>query len=592
MGSYAPAPTRDSLELGSLASSSSAGSPRSSLSSNRLSFDSSAGHDPERPGRHRSYSVSSAFDFNTHLVPLTPSAPGAGNNRYASMGGSSDNGSLERQKSLTFINSLALLLGLQIGSGIFSSPSQVNNHAGSPGAALLIWFVAGILAWTGAASYAELGGAIPLNGGAQAYLRYCFGEGVSFSFAWTAVMVLKPGSAAIIAIIFGEYVLRVFSPSGGANMWLVKGIALIALMVVTGINAVSTKLTMRLSDLFMYGKILALLLITVLGIVVAATGLNLDGTGASRDWRERNWFTPAEGRGGWEMGEWAIALYAGLWAFDGWDNVNYVVGEMKHPTRDLPRVIHTAMPVVISSYLLANMAYYFVLPYAIIGSSNTVAVAFGTKIFGPLGGILFALAVTLSCFGALNATTFTSGRLVYAAGKEGYLPSLFGKLGLRMHHEEPGSTRITTDSKLAQAGRKCTTFFVGDTEQLGATPIYAMLLNAGLTACYILVGEFGTLLTFYGVAGYSFYFLTVLGLIMLRIKEPGLERPYRTWITTPICFCCVSLFLISRGVFQAPIQTLAVVGFVSLSIPVFWWRVGGGWKGFWAWVTRRGSRGG
>jgi amino acid transporter len=328
MGSYAPAPTRDSLELGSLASSSEhSGSIRSSLSSNRLSFDSDNGHvDLDgRPSRHRSYSVSSAFDFNTHLVPLTPSAPGAGTSRYINVGGSSDmgGGALEKQKSLTFVNSLALLLGLQIGSGIFSSPSQVNNHAGSPGAALIVWFVAGVLAWTGAASYAELGGAIPLNGGAQAYLRYCFGEGVSFGFAWTAVMVLKPGSAAIIAIIFGEYVLRVFFPSGTANMWVVKGIALVALMVVTGINAISTRLTMRLSDLFMYGKILALLLITVFGIVVAATGLNMDGTGASKDWKEKNWFTPAEGRGGVELGEWAIALYAGLWAFDGWDNVSY-----------------------------------------------------------------------------------------------------------------------------------------------------------------------------------------------------------------------------------------------------------------------------
>lgn len=101
-----------------------------------------------------------------------------------------------------------------------------------------------------------------------------------------------------------------------------------------------------------------------------------------------------------------------------------------------------------------------------------------------------------------------------------------------------------------------------------------MLLNATLTGIYISFGEFGTLLTFYGVAGYTFYFLTVLGLVVLRVKEPDLERPYKTWITTPIVFCCVSLFLISRSVFSSPLQTLVVVGFVVAGVPVYYWRVG------------------
>jgi amino acid transporter len=100
-----------------------------------------------------------------------------------------------------------------------------------------------------------------------------------------------------------------------------------------------------------------------------------------------------------------------------------------------------------------------------------------------------------------------------------------------------------------------------------------MALNAGLTACYVLVGEFSTLLTFYGVAGYTFYFFTVLGLIVLRVKEPNLERPYKTWITTPIIFCCVSLFLLSRAVFASPGQTLIVLAFVAAGVPVYFWRV-------------------
>jgi amino acid transporter len=87
------------------------------------------------------------------------------------------------------------------------------------------------------------------------------------------------------------------------------------------------------------------------------------------------------------------------------------------------------MPLVILSYILANVAYFFVLPIKAINGSNTVAVMFGSKVFGPIGSLILALIVSASCFGALNATTFTSGRLVYVAGKEGYLPEIFGKIG-------------------------------------------------------------------------------------------------------------------------------------------------------------------
>jgi len=240
---------------------------------------------------------------------------------------------------------------------------------------------------------------------------------------------------------------------------------------------------------------------------------------------------------------------------------------MKNPTRDLPRVIHLAMPLVIVSYILANISYFFVLPSAVIASSNTIAVRFGTTVFGPIGGVLFALTVCISCLGALNASTFTSGRLVYVAGKEAYLPKVFGTLGLRGGRSS-NSNETTQQNVIARTAKKV--FGTSYTR----TPIYAMLLNAVLTGAYVVVGDFSVLLTFTGVAGYTFYFLTVLGLIVLRVKEPDLERPYRCWISTPIIFCCVSLFLVSRGLFQRPIQTLLVVAFVSAGVPAFWWRVG------------------
>jgi hypothetical protein len=329
--------TRDSLELASLASSSRAADTESDAASSRPSISSSrklsleqddpldSGNNAARPNFHsRSFSVNSTFDFTANLFPLS-STTGAGG--YAPLGaptsatiqnGGLGGGSLEKHKTLTYLNGLSLIVGLIIGSGIFSSPSQVSSKVGSPGAALIVWVIAGILAWTGAASYAELGGAIPLNGGAQVYLAKIFGELAGFLFTWVAVLVLKPGSAAIIAIIMGEYLVRaaIGAEAETVSPWINKSVALLGLLTVTFLNCVSTKLGTRLNDMLMFLKFVALLGVTVTGIVVAITGYSFSGA-ASTDWKTHEWFENTT----LDASAWAVALYAGLWAYDGWDNV-------------------------------------------------------------------------------------------------------------------------------------------------------------------------------------------------------------------------------------------------------------------------------
>lgn len=586
--------TRDSLELASLASSSvmhdggataaSDLSSRPSISSSRrLSLveeeDPFADDNPaaQSAGNRlgRSYSESSTFDFAANLFPLSSTAgaggyapigaPTAAGRRGGPLGG----GSLEKHKSLTYLNGLSLVVGLIIGSGIFSSPSQVSSRVGSAGAGLVVWVVSGVLAWTGGASYAELGGAIPLNGGSQVYLAKTFGELAGFLFTWSAVLVLKPGSAAIIAIIMGEYLVRavIGAEAEHVSPWISKGVALVGILAVTMLNCVSTRVGTRVNDMLMFLKFVALIFITVTGIVVAITGHTFTGE-PTLEWKKHDWF---EGTSS-DLSAWALALYAGLWAFDGWDNTNYVVGEFRNPSRDLPRVIHTAMPLVILCYVLANIAYFLVLPLHSIDGSNTVAVMFGSRVFGSAGALVIALIVSASCFGALNSSTFTAGRLIYVAGKEGYIPHVFGRIGFGDRMLEDSLSTQRTRSWLSKRLRSC----VGDEDTgLFFTPVYALLLNCALTMGYCVVGEFSTLVTFYGVAGYTFYFLTVLGLIVLRVAEPQLERPYKTWITTPIIFCCVSLFLLSRAVFAQPLQTVIVVAFVVAGVPVYFWRVHG-----------------
>ena len=165
--------------------------------------------------------------------------------------------------------------------------------------------------------------------------------------------------------------------------------------------------------------------------------------------------------------------------------------------------------------------------------------------------------------------------MIYAAGKEGYLPAIFGRIGFSEDTAVRLPVRSTRHSKITK--------LFADDAGLFYTPIFAMLLNALLTTVYVVIGDFSTLTTFYGVAGYTFYFFTVLGLVVLRVKEPDLERPYRCWITTPIIFCCVSLFLLSRAIFAEPLQTVIVIAFIVAGFPLYWWRVGSK-------NTRRGGR--
>ncbi|KAH9946044.1 L-methionine transporter [Epithele typhae] len=470
-----------------------------------------------RPYRGRSYSMS-GFDFQHDLLPLSASLS------------EPDEVHLESgEKRLGLVNGIALIVGLQIGSGIFSSPGVVVANVHSVGASLLVWLAAGVLGWTGASSFAELGSSIPVNGGAQAYLQYSYGPLVSYLFAWTAISALKPaGGNAVISLIFAEYLNRLFwhttrdeiSPDD-IPQWSIKITAVVAVLLVSVLCVATPTLGTRAAVVFTTVKVS----ITVIGLVQLARGH------ASSSFSE-----PLFENTSTSPSTYALALYSGLWAFDGWDQANYVGGEMKNPEKSIPRAIHSSMAIVMFLFILANVAYFAVLDRATVGLSNTVAIDFGRAVFGPVGGAVFAAMVAFSCFGALNGSFFTSARLIYVAGKEGYLPALFGRHNSRLK-----------------------------------TPLNAMCLQATLTIAFILVGGgFRSLINFAVVASWAFYFLTVLGLVILRVKEPTLERPYKTWIITPLVFCAVCLFLLCMPIIAAPLEAMAVLGFVLVGVPIYY----------------------
>ena len=340
---------------------------------NKSSASSSAGGGPLSAGRASLESL--GFGYRDHLLPLSLSGAedgweeeDRGVRGYGEvegvtgvlMRGPSGASRMRREeKRVGLIDGIALTVGLQIGSGIFSSPGVVTLNTGSIGASLVVWLVSGVLAWTGASSFAELGAAIPLNGGAQAYLSYSFGPLMAYLFSWSAIVCLKPGSGAIIATIFGEYLARVLYHSvssassdpheqglEGIPEWSIKLSAIVVVVVVTLLNVLSAKLGTRTQVATTVVKLCALVAVPILAIVKAASG------GMPEASREAfsglsNLFQGSATR----PSAYALALYSGLWAFDGWDQTSYVAGEMKNVNRDLPRVIHCSLAIVVVMFL-------------------------------------------------------------------------------------------------------------------------------------------------------------------------------------------------------------------------------------------------
>lgn len=219
----------------------------------------------------------------------------------------------------------------------------------------------------------------------------------------------KPGSLAIICIVFGDYVSRIAYHTYFFNVphdsdasveladsvipiFLPKLLAVVCLFILTLINALSVRAGILVQDILTIVKVLTAIVISVVGVVVLSNKGLVIGTSFEGD--------PFIGFSTISFGQFAVAFYSGLWAYDGWNNLNYVSGEMKDPHRDLPRVIIFGIPLVILCYMLSNVAYLAALRPEVVMHTNTISMDFGKKIFGPAGGIIFAVCVALSCFGA------------------------------------------------------------------------------------------------------------------------------------------------------------------------------------------------
>ncbi|KAL1897364.1 hypothetical protein Sste5346_004100 [Sporothrix stenoceras] len=492
-----------------------------------------------------------------------------GNDSSASASTPAASSSPAFRRNLGALEAFAIVISIVIGSGIFTSPGAVDTNVPSPGAALGVWLVGGILAWTGAATLAELGTAIPGEGGVQPYLQYIYGDIVGFLAAWTWLVAVMPATLAILSIVFVESLSTATTGASGSGVdgqSIIHKLLSIAILVAVSLaNSISTKVSARLNNFFVGTKFVAIgaIVVAALAVVVlqSTSSKPRETLPGGHDWTS-NWFAyrstlnPDGSVTDWtQLSSWALlghlsaALYGALWAYSGWDKAVYVSAELRDPARQLPLAIHAALPTIVLCFLAANAAYYVLLPWNVVSTTDSIAVTAFARLLGPAAGLAAAILVCLVVAGSLLGNSFVAGRMAVAASNKNWIPkpfSVLGRLGLNPSDASPAE---------------------------GAdAPINALILSATIASIYILLGNFRALLTFNGLGEFTFFFLTVLGAIVLRIREPDLPRPYKPSIVAPIAFLLVSGFVVARGAAFAPVQALVLLALWLLGVGYYYGR--------------------
>ncbi|EFQ26881.1 hypothetical protein CGRA01v4_07875 [Colletotrichum graminicola] len=490
-------------------------------------------------------------------------------------------------RNLGALEAFAIVISIVIGSGVFTSPGSIDTNVPSPGTALVVWLVGGVLAWTGASTMAELGTAIPGEGGIQPFLMHIYGDVFGFLAAWTWIVAVMPATLAILSIVFVESIYSAGGITDQAGAASHKALSVLVLIVMNGANGISTKASTRLNNLFVVTKFTAILAVVVAGVVVVVLqASDRDRDVGGRDWFNKPWFgnrkteLPGGGEvdwdkvGSWDMlGHYSAALYGALWAYSGWDKARstptpyrdavYVTAELQHPARQLPLAINTAVPTIILCFIAANAAYYILLPWDVVSKTDSVAVTAINRLLGSGFGIAAAVLICLVVAGSLLGNSFVAGRMTVAAANFNWLPDFLGFVGrVGFKSEDNSPVGDSTDEPSSSPPRK------GRSD----APLNALLMSTVLSALYILFGNFRALLTFNGLGEYTFFFLTVLGAVVLRVREPKLRRPYKPSVLIPVVFALVSGFVVVRGAIFAPVQALILIILWLVGLGFYWAR--------------------
>ncbi|XP_019204281.1 b(0,+)-type amino acid transporter 1 isoform X4 [Oreochromis niloticus] len=432
-----------------------------------------------------------------------------------------DTNGLNLQREVGIIGAISFIGGTMIGSGIFISPQYVLSTIGSPGASFIIWSCCGLIAMLGGLCYAELGTIIPESGAEYIYILRTAGKVVAFMFVFSFIMVMRPASGTGIALSFAEYAVAPFYSGCTPPQLAVKFVAAGSILVLAIINCLNVRLATGIQVVTMAVKVVALVVIILGGIVMLFQG------------HTENFEDSFEGTnvGVSSIG---IAFYQGLWSYDGWNTLNYLTEEVKHPEVNLPRAVLIAISLVTTLYLLVNVSYLTVMTPKELMSSSAVAVTWGNKVLGSWGWVM-SVAAALSAFGSLNGTFFSGGRVCFVAAREGHMPDI-----LSMAHVH----RLT--------------------------PSPALIFTTIISLVVLIPGDFQSIVNYFSFTAWFFYAIVLSGLIYLKIKKPDLPRPYKVPIVIPILVLAAAIFLVLAPIIDNPqIEYLYVALFILSGVIVY-----------------------
>lgn len=424
-------------------------------------------------------------------------------------------------RAVGFLGSTAIVVGTIIGSGIFLVPHDVAQQVGSVRSLMLVWILGGVLSLGGALSLAELGAATPEAGGVYVYLRQAYGKLFAFLYGWAALAVIESGSIATLAVAFGIYTAS-FLPLTPLDQKLV---AASVILVLTLINVAGVRKGAAVQTVFMLAKLSGLAIIIGLAFF----------RGAAPVAPIQSLPTPQT-----TFASFGIALIGVLWAYQGWHILSYAAGEVRDPSRLLPRSYFVGTIVIVSVYLLANFAYLRVLPLAAMAEHQRVAASAMEVLAGPRGAAFVSALILCSIFGALNGNVLGGARVYFAMARDRVFFAAVGRVHPRYE-----------------------------------TPATAILIQGAWSVVLASSGSFKQLYTYVIFTGWIFYGAAVLAVVVLRRKQPELARPYRVWgyPLMPLAFTLVALVIVVNTMIRSPVESSIGLALVVAGVPIYFlWR--------------------
>jgi basic amino acid/polyamine antiporter, APA family len=427
-------------------------------------------------------------------------------------------------RTLGLWSSVALVVGITIGSGIFRSPAGIAQKVPNPEMMLLLWILGGAITLCGALSLGELAAALPETGGLYAFLREGWGRPAAFLFGWSELVLIRANALGGIAVVFGEYLLRSIGIDPIEHYVVARSLSAAAIAFAAAANIRGAGIGAFIVGIATWAKFTALAVLALSAFLIGsrhgASVANLTtGTGEPL-----------------ALGAMGLALVSILWAYDGWADLSFASGEVKDPQRNLPRAIILGTLAIIVIYVATNIAYLYVNPITAVAQSRLVAADTMLALFGRAGVVLVSIFVMISSFSSLNGSMLASPRVFFAMADDGLLFETIARVHPRYH-----------------------------------TPYVAILLAAVLGMALVLSRSFEALTDTFVLAIWPFYALGVAAIYRLRRRRPDLPRPYRAigYPIVPAIFVTSVIAFVLNALVHEPIPTGITFALILTGVPVY-----------------------